>query len=141
MNDSASSFKIMSTDDDDDFFMLMESIIKRKMNIQDLERAIDGEDLIQRLEQCYDINPSTCKCWPDVIFLDINMPRKNGFQVLEEIRSNPRFPRIPIIMLTVSANEEDVTRCLQLGADGFITKPTDIEELINALKNAIEGLR
>ena len=60
---------------------------------------------------------------PDAIFLDVGLPDGDGFEVLSSLRSNPKYARLPIIMLTVRREPEDITRGLALGADGYITKP------------------
>jgi CheY-like chemotaxis protein len=69
---------------------------------------------------------------PDLLLLDINMPRKNGFEVLQEVKEDPELRHIPVVMLTSSDREADVLRCYSTGASSYITKPVryrDFREL------------
>lgn len=74
---------------------------------------------------------------PDLILLDLNLPKKDGREVLEEIKQDPNLRRIPVAILTTSSAEEDVVRSYDLHANCFITKPLDIDQFINRIK-AIE---
>lgn len=70
---------------------------------------------------------------PDLIFLDLNMPRMNGSEFLIEIKKNTKFNTIPVIVLTTSDLESDVMRSYQLGAASYITKPVDMTQFISAI--------
>jgi two-component system, chemotaxis family, response regulator Rcp1 len=71
---------------------------------------------------------------PDLILLDLNLPRKNGQEVLAEVKEDPDFKRIPVIILTVSSAEEDILRSYNLHANCYITKPVDLDQFFNAVK-------
>lgn len=71
---------------------------------------------------------------PDLVLLDLNMPRKDGREVLTEIKSDPDLFSIPVIPLTTSGDEQDVAFCYRAGANAFITKPMDLDELDSCLK-------
>ncbi|AMK75339.1 MULTISPECIES: response regulator [Methylomonas] len=75
---------------------------------------------------------------PDLILLDLNMPRMNGREFLIKIKSEPDFSSIPVIVLTTSDIERDVVATYQLGASSYITKPVDIEQFITVVRH-IEG--
>ncbi|MDY6959217.1 MAG: response regulator [Halobacteriota archaeon] len=75
---------------------------------------------------------------PDLILLDLNMPRKNGREVLEEIKADENLRRIPVVILTTSKAEEDIIRSYDLHANCFITKPVDMDQFIEVIK-FIEG--
>jgi two-component system, chemotaxis family, response regulator Rcp1 len=75
---------------------------------------------------------------PDLILLDLNMPRKNGREVLAEAKTDPDLMRIPIVVLTVSQAEEDILSIYDLHANCYIPKPMDINKFIDIIKN-IEG--
>ncbi|CAD6876833.1 response regulator [Methylomonas fluvii] len=75
---------------------------------------------------------------PDLILLDLNMPRMNGRELLAKIKSEPDFSSIPAIVLTTSDIERDVVATYQLGASSYITKPVDVEQFIAAVRQ-IEG--
>jgi len=65
---------------------------------------------------------------PDFILLDLNMPRKGGREVLQEIKSDPKLKGIPVIIFTTSSNERDMRQCQSLGADCFLTKPVGLKQ-------------
>jgi len=74
---------------------------------------------------------------PDVILLDLNLPRKDGREVLAEIKSSSRLRRIPVVILTVSQAEEDILRSYNLHANCYITKPLDLDQFLRVVQ-AIE---
>jgi len=71
---------------------------------------------------------------PDLILLDLNLPRRDGREVLQEIKDDPDLRHIPVIVLTTSQAEEDVLRSYQLHANAYVTKPVDFEGFIEAIK-------
>ena len=71
---------------------------------------------------------------PDLILLDLNLPRRDGREVLQEIKGDPDLRSIPVIVLTTSQAEEDVLRSYQLHANAYVTKPVDFEGFIEAIK-------
>ena len=75
---------------------------------------------------------------PHLILLDLNMPRKDGHEVLQELKTDPRLNTIPVVVLTTSSAELDVLNSYKLRANCFVTKPVDLEQFIAAIK-AIEG--
>jgi len=75
---------------------------------------------------------------PDIILLDINMPEVSGMDVLEFIRRNKRWNKLPIVMLSTEAADVTVDQAMNLGADGYVTKPVMIEELDAELQKALK---
>jgi len=71
---------------------------------------------------------------PDLVLLDINMPRKNGFEVLEDMKKDPRLQSLPVIMLTTSHREEDVVLCYAKGACSYIHKLVDLDQFKHRIK-------
>jgi CheY-like chemotaxis protein len=71
---------------------------------------------------------------PDLILLDINMPRKNGCEVLTEIRRDDDLKLLPVIILTSSESEDDIQRAYELGANCFVTKPADLDEMVRVVQ-------
>ncbi|MFH1897199.1 MAG: response regulator [Candidatus Desantisbacteria bacterium] len=71
---------------------------------------------------------------PGLILLDINMPKMNGFQVLERIKAHPVYKVIPVIMLTVSERDEDIVKAYQGGATSYITKPMNFEDFVKVME-------
>ncbi len=72
---------------------------------------------------------------PDVILLDLNMPRKNGFEVLDEVKEDDRLKTIPVILFTTSELETDVAQAYERGASTFITKPVGFDALVQTLED------
>lgn len=75
---------------------------------------------------------------PDLVLLDLNLPRMNGFEVLDAIKEDPDLKRIPVVVLTTSQAEQDIIQSYNLHANAFVTKPVDLEQFIKVIK-AIEG--
>ncbi|MBX3075131.1 response regulator [Candidatus Obscuribacterales bacterium] len=71
---------------------------------------------------------------PDVILLDLNMPKKDGREVLEEIKKDPNLRTIPVVILTTSEDEHDILRSYELQASSFITKPVEFEKFLDVAK-------
>jgi len=111
------SERVLVADDDPDIL----TVVKVNLDLDgfEVETAIDGEDALQKATS----NP------PDVIVLDIMMPRMDGLTALHRLRSQAATASIPIILLTARGLPEDRVRGLELGADDYITKPFDITEL------------
>ncbi len=82
----------------------------------------DGEELLVALSQCETL--------PGLIVLDLNMPRLNGFDALKQLRAIPAYQQLPVVVLTTSTQPEDQVRALQLGANGFLTKPASSGKLL-----------
>ena len=72
---------------------------------------------------------------PDLILLDLNLPKKDGREVLAEIKEDPRLRRIPVVVLTTSKAEEDILRTYDLHANCYITKPVDLEQFISVVRS------
>jgi two-component system, chemotaxis family, response regulator Rcp1 len=76
---------------------------------------------------------------PDIILLDLNLPKKDGREVLKEIKTDKKFKRIPVIVLTTSHSEDDILKSYEYHANCYITKPVDLDQFI-AVVNSIEDL-
>lgn len=72
---------------------------------------------------------------PDLVLLDLNLPRKNGREVLEEIKSSPNLRQIPVLVMTSSRSDEDIEQAYALNANCYITKPSDLEEYVNVVRS------
>lgn len=71
---------------------------------------------------------------PDLILLDLNLPKYDGRQVLEKIKADPDLAHIPVVVLTTSAAEEDILRSYKLHANAYVTKPVDLDQFVAAIK-------
>jgi CheY-like chemotaxis protein len=75
---------------------------------------------------------------PDLILLDLNLPKKGGREVLEDIKNDPRLKRIPVVVLTTSQAEQDILESYRLGANAYVTKPVDLEQFLRVVKSIEE---
>lgn len=125
---------ILIADDDTDDRLFMGQALRQNGYTQTVQFVEDGEELMAylRCEVPYQDAP-----WPDLLILDLNMPRKNGFQALKEIKDDPQLRRLPVVVMTTSADDEDVVKTYNLGVNSFVTKPFNFNrlvEMVGALK-------
>lgn len=92
-------------------------------------------DGFQAMDYLHKKNPYEKSTIPDLILLDLNLPKKDGRQVLAEIKSDPNLKRIPVLILTISSAEEDILQCYNLYANGYVIKPFEIDKLIELVKS------
>ena len=122
---NANLISVLLVDDDPgDVLLVREAFEDHKVGNL-LSVVSDGAEALQyvRREGTYD---SATR--PDLILLDLNLPRKSGIEVLEEIKSDPALCTIPVVVLTTSEAEEDIVRAYKLHANAYITKPVDFEQ-------------
>ena len=70
----------------------------------------------------------------DIILLDLNMPKKDGREALKELKENPRFKKIPVVVFTTTKNENEIKRCYELGANTYVVKPPSFDDLVSVIK-------
>ena len=123
---------LLAEDDPDDIYLISEAIDESKLPVH-MMMVQDGEELLQYLHRKPPYEDPESSPRPDLILLDLNMPRVDGREVLEEIKSDPALRMIPIIVLTTSKAEEDLERTYTAGASGFVTKPASFRGLREAI--------
>jgi two-component system response regulator len=124
---------LMAEDDPDDRLLTKEAFQESKL-ANDLRFVKDGEELMDYLKRRGKYKNPEQSPRPGLVLLDLNMPRKDGREALQEIKADPNLRMIPIIVLTTSKAEEDILRSYDLGVSSFITKPVSFEELISVVK-------
>lgn len=92
------------------------------------------EDGVEAMDYLYRRGKYSKATRPDLIILDLNLPRKDGRQVLQEIKSDENLKRIPVVILTISKSEEDILKTYDLHANCFITKPLDINQFMKVVQ-------
>ena len=121
---------LLVEDNEDDILLEQEAIADAKLvNLMHVVR--DGEEAMDYLRRRGKYQNAKM---PGLILLDINMPRKNGFEVLNEMKREVALMHIPVIMLTTSDNEADVVKSYAKGACSFITKPMDFDKFGEVVK-------
>jgi CheY-like chemotaxis protein len=110
------------------------ALADREVNVN-LSVVTDGVEAMEFLHRQGEYQQAI---YPDLILLDWNLPRKNGREVLIEIKADERFQRIPIVVLTTSASEEDILKAYNLHANCYITKPVDFNEFVQIVQSIEE---
>jgi CheY-like chemotaxis protein len=134
MPESKRPITILLADDDADDRMLAREALAESRLANHLEWVEDGQQLMDYLCRRGQWESPEKSPWPGLILLDLNMPRKDGREVLREIKSDPNLRHIPIVVLTTSKAEEDIFRTYDLGVNSFITKPVTFEGLVAVMR-------
>jgi len=134
-NKPVSRIVLVMVDDDEDDCLLVEAALYEALLKCDFRCVEDGLEMMDYLNNRGRFGELGAAPRPDIILLDLNMPRMNGLAVLQELKTNPRFRAIPVIILTTSREDEDVIACYDLGANTYITKQPSFEGLVAALKS------
>jgi CheY-like chemotaxis protein len=109
---------------------LVKVALKENKVLARLHHVLDGREGMGFLQKTGDYSNAPR---PDLILLDLNMPRMNGYEFLASVKSDERFKSIPIVVLTTSDVESDILRAYQLGAASYITKPTGMDQFISMI--------
>jgi len=125
---------ILMADDDEDDRLLTKDAFREYRVGNVLLFVEDGEELMEYLHRKGKFTDPKRSPRPGLILLDLNMPRKDGREALEEIKSDRNLRSIPVVVLTTSKAEEDVLRSYDLGVNSFITKPVTFEGLVEVVK-------
>lgn len=119
------SKKILIADDEQNIVISLEFLMKREGF--DVFVATDGEEAVARIR----------KDCPDLVLLDVMMPKKSGFEVCQEIKADPALSAVRILMLTAKGRDTEVAKGLALGADAYMTKPFSTKELVEKVRSLL----
>lgn len=125
---------LMADDDSDDRLMMREALEENRL-ANDLRFVEDGEELMDYLLRKGSYVSIEKSPRPGLILLDLNMPRKDGREALQEIKSHPELKSIPVVVLTTSKAEEDIYRTYNLGVNSFISKPVTFDALVAIVRD------
>jgi chemotaxis family two-component system response regulator Rcp1 len=100
-----------------------------RVNLTVANDGVEAMNILQRK------GPHAGKARPDLVLLDLNLPKKNGREVLEEIKADDDLKRIPVIVMTTSKAEQDIYRAYNLNANCYVTKPADLDEFLNVVRS------
>ena len=117
--------KILIVDDEPNIVISLEFLMKRE-GFQ-VEVAVDGEEAMRKVASLR----------PDLVLLDIMLPKQSGFEVCQEIRGHPEWDGIRIIMLTAKGRDTEVQKGIALGADAYVTKPFSTKELVARVRSVL----
>lgn len=117
--------KVLIVDDEPNIVISLEFLMKREGF--EVVIARDGEEALRKVEEGM----------PDLMLLDVMMPKKSGFEVCQQLRANPANAALKIVMLTAKGRDTEVTKGLDLGADAYMTKPFSTKELVAQVKSLL----
>ena len=129
---TAAPVKILLVEDNPGDIRLTQEALKESKMANELIIVRNGQEAMDYL---YRKGRYVDKPVPDIIFLDLNLPRKDGREVLKEIKSDENLKKIPIVVLTISKDEQDILKAYDLHANCFITKPIDLEKFIEMVRS------
>ncbi len=136
MSELLAPLKILIAEDEEAHLFLTEEALKINKLPYELYAVTNGEELMDYLHHRGIYANQKTYPSPDLLLLDINMPRKNGFEALKEIRADTDFANIPVVILSTSNRPEDRTKAKDLNVDIFIVKPVTFDVWVEAI-NAI----
>jgi two-component system response regulator len=125
VNQKKNNFKILLVEDNPADVSLTKKAIQKSELVSQLDVVKDGVEAIKFLQK---FKKDSHVDRPDLILLDLNLPKKSGLEVLKEIKEDEDLRRIPVVVLTISSNEEDLLKAYNLHANCFINKPLNIKE-------------
>ncbi|WP_417579904.1 response regulator [Nitrincola sp.] len=131
MNAKPSLFRVLLVEDELADAHLIRLAFEENNLLVDLRHVNDGVEAFRFLRRESGYAEETS---PDLILLDLNMPRMNGLTFLEKIKQETAFRHIPVVVLTTSDSESDILRSYDLGASGYVVKPVDIDDFIHQVK-------
>ena len=134
MNDTKPNIILMAEDDSDDRLLVKDAIAECHWEGQ-VHFVENGEELLDYLSRRGKYSQPGSAPRPGLILLDLNMPRKDGREVLRELKADSDLRRIPVVVLTTSQAHTDIERMYELGANTFISKPVQFEALVNVMRS------
>jgi len=124
---------ILMADDDDDDCLLVQDALRETGQPHQLRFVRDGEELDDYLHRRGAYSNGDDAPRPDLILLDLKMPRKDGLETIRELKADPRFRAIPVVALTTSMAHDDVSRSYHLGVNSYVTKPVTFRALVHVM--------
>lgn len=126
---------ILMADDDEDDRLLARDALEESRVRNDLHFVNDGVELLEYLRRQGAFSDPKNSPRPGLILLDLNMPRMDGREALQEIKKDAALRAIPVVIMTTSRHDEDIINSYDLGAAGFVTKPITFEGLVDVMRS------
>jgi len=118
---------ILIVDDEPNILLSLEFLMKQAG--YEVHTSADGEDALQQIHSTI----------PDLVLLDINMPKRNGYEVCETVRADPKLSSVKIIMLTAKGRDVEREKGLALGADDYVVKPFSTQEVVDKVNEILDA--
>lgn len=124
-------------DSDEDFEAL--SRVLKKLGVENpVRRCVDGDECLAMLDRAGQNREPGKNALPGLILLDLNMPGTDGRDALRAIKTDPRLQKIPVTILTTSSNQRDVQACYEYGANAYVLKSIDYDELVETMRTVTD---
>lgn len=127
------NIKILLVEDDRDDAELLKNALDENSVKYDLHLISQGDKAVSWLIDC--------DALPDIVVMDLNLPKLHGREILQKLKNEGRFNNLPIVVLSTSSSAEDISFCMENGAKSFIIKPTTLEGFNNAVDTIIRNVR
>ena len=134
MDNPLKPITILMADDDADDRLMTKEAFGESLIRNDLRFVENGEELLDYLNRRGQYSDPSTSPRPGLILLDLNMPKKDGREALKELKADPRFKTIRVVVMTTSKAEEDIERTYNLSASSYITKPVTFEGLLEVIR-------
>lgn len=134
MRDTCAAPLLLLAEDSDDDYFLAQQALERSGVRHKIARVRDGQELLDYLQRRGPWADPEKSPRPAVILLDLNMPRKDGFEALRELKSDPCLRRIPVVIFTTARHEDHARRGFELGCNAYVEKPIGLDPLAQALE-------
>lgn len=132
--EKSKTLTILMAEDNEDHAELMSEALYEFNSENKVQHVLNGEAALAYLRNDEPYEDKQANPDPDIIFLDLRMPRLGGLETLIEIKKDERFQEIPIMMISTSDTEREIAECYRRGASGYVTKPLRFEELAKKIK-------
>lgn len=132
---TAQPIDILLVEDDPGDTLITKEALEQSKVANTLTCVVDGEEALAYLRREGEFAEATR---PDLILLDLNLPRRDGREVLAEVKNDPELRRIPVVVLTTSQAEEDILRSYDLHANAYVSKPVDFERFVEVVRQVDE---
>jgi two-component system response regulator len=134
MNRDCKPITILMADDDPEDRMMTQEAFEASRLVNDLRFVENGVELLDYLHRRGRFADPESSPRPGLILLDLNMPKKDGREALEEIKHDPRLKNIRVVVMTTSKAEEDILKTYDLGASSYVTKPVTFSALVDVIQ-------
>ena len=134
MDAPSRSFTILMADDDQEDCLLIRDAMSLNLMPYDLRTVADGVELLDYLDRRGKYEDRRQSPWPDLILLDLNMPRKDGREALGELKADGRWRQIPVVVLTTATSDDDVNFSYRTGASSYIAKPSTYQAWVDLVQ-------
>ncbi|QGG93666.1 response regulator [Actinomarinicola tropica] len=133
--EKARPIEILLVEDDPGDVVIAKEALEQSKLVNNLHIAVNGDEALTFLRQEGEFADAPK---PDLVLLDLNLPRRDGREVLAEVKADPELRRIPVVILTTSQAEEDIVRSYDLHANAYVTKPVDFAQFVRVVQQIDE---